>query len=54
MCVRGDGVEVGVGVDDGAVHAMKVSLSASVRQERCMAYSAGRVRGSEAVWARSC
>jgi hypothetical protein len=29
--------------------AMKVSLSASVRQLRCMAYSSGRVSGSDAV-----
>lgn len=29
--------------------AMKVSLSASARQEACMAYSSSMVRGSEAV-----
>lgn len=34
---------------EGAVQTMNVSLSASVRQDFCMAYSSGKVRGSEAV-----
>jgi hypothetical protein len=42
----------GLGLDAGASmgrHAMKVSLSGSVRQLRCIAYSSGRVSGSDAV-----
>jgi hypothetical protein len=38
-----------VGVDEGGRQAMKVSLSESWRQDRCMSYSSGRLRGSEAV-----
>lgn len=40
-----------VGGSRGA-QMMKVSLSRSLRQEDCMAYSSSRVRGSEAVAAR--
>lgn len=35
--------------DGGGRQAMKVSLSESVRQDCCMAYSSGRVSGSLAV-----
>ena len=41
-------------VDERGKQAMNVSLSASVRQLRCMAYSSSRVRGSEAVSAWMC
>lgn len=37
----------------GGRQAMKVSLSGSWRQDRCMSYSSGRLRGSEAVRAWS-
>lgn len=34
---------------EGAAQTMNVSLSASVRHDFCMAYSSGRVSGSDAV-----
>jgi hypothetical protein len=38
-----------VGMGDGGRQAMKVSLSASWRQELCMSYSSVRLNGSDAV-----
>lgn len=60
--VRGPGAGAGdldvldeeVGGRERGRQAMNVSLSASVRQLRCIAYSSSRVRGSEAVSAWIC